>query len=116
VTIISIGSTIPSQREIDTSVVDACDLIVCDAVEEVLEQTGDMLAAEQAGLRFRDRAFSLHELMSGGLDARVRAATRSLFKSVGGGLQDIVVAELLLRKVLASGLATPLPIEFDSRR
>jgi ornithine cyclodeaminase/alanine dehydrogenase len=116
VTIISIGSTIPSQREIDTAVVDACDLIVCDAVEEVLEQTGDMLAAEQAGLRFRDRAFSLHELMSGGLDATVRAATRSLFKSVGGGLQDIVVAELLLRKVLASGLATPLPIEFDSRR
>jgi hypothetical protein len=89
VTIISIGSTIPSQREIDTSVVDACDLIVCDAVDEVLEQTGDMLAAERAGVRFRDRAFSLHELMSGGLDARVRAATRSLFKSVGGGLQTL---------------------------
>lgn len=116
VTIVSIGSTIPSQRELDTSVVDACELIVCDAVEEVLEQTGDMLAAQEAGVPLRDRTFSLHQLMSGELDARARASARSLFKSVGGGLQDIVVAELLLGKAITSGLATPLPIEFDSRR
>jgi ornithine cyclodeaminase/alanine dehydrogenase len=115
-TVISIGSTIPAQREIDVSVVAACDLIVCDDVAEVTEQTGDMLAAERAGIEFRARSFSLHELLAGKLDERVAAARRPLFKSVGGGLQDVVVAEVVLRKALAAGLATPLPIEFERKR
>jgi alanine dehydrogenase len=85
-------------------------------VEEVLEQTGDMLAAERAGVDFRGRTYSLHELMSGAHDDRIRAAARSLFESVGGGLQDVVIAELLRSKALAAGVATRLPIEFDSRR
>jgi alanine dehydrogenase len=39
-----------------------------------------------------------------------------MFKSVGGGLQDIVVAELIVRKALEAGLATPLPMQFESKR
>ena len=40
-TVVSIGSTVPAQREIDVSVVSACDLIVCDAVDVViLHRTG----------------------------------------------------------------------------
>ena len=114
--VVSIGSTIPSQREVDSSVVDACDLIVCDDVDEVLEQTGDMLAAERAGLEFRERTFSLHALLSGQLDDRLRSSRRPLFKSVGGGLQDVVVGELVLRKALAAGLATPTSIRFETKR
>jgi alanine dehydrogenase len=114
--VVSIGSTVPSQREIDVSVVAACDLIVCDAVDEVLEQTGDMLAAARAGIALREKAFSLHELLAGDLDERLAAARRPMFKSVGGGLQDVVVAEVVLRKALDAGLATPLPIRFDTKR
>jgi hypothetical protein len=33
-----------------------------------------------------------------------------MFKAVGSGLQDVVVAEVVLRKALHAGLATPLPI------
>jgi alanine dehydrogenase len=115
-TIVSIGSTVPSQREIDVPVVAACDLIVCDDVEEVLGQTGDMLAAERAGIELREKAFSLHQLLAGELDERLAAVRRPLFKSVGGGLQDVVVAEVVLRKALDAGLATPLPIRFDTKR
>ena len=114
-TVVSIGSTIPAQREIDVSVVAACDLIVCDTVEEVAGQTGDMLAATRAGVAFRDRMFSLHELMRGDLRERLPGAPRRLFKSVGGGLQDVVVAEVIARAALASGLAVPLPVEFDTK-
>jgi ornithine cyclodeaminase/alanine dehydrogenase len=114
--VVSIGSTVPDQREIDVSVVAACDLIVCDAVEEVAEQTGDMLEAARAGVEYRGKTFSLHQLLTGELDERVAAARRGLFKSVGGGLQDMVVAELVLRKALAAGVATPLPIEFEKKR
>lgn len=115
-TVVSIGSTVPSQREIDISVVAACDLIVCDAVDEVAEQTGDMIEAARAGVGFRDRTFSLHELLAGEIDDRVDAAQRPLFKSVGGGLQDVVVAEVVLRRALDAGLATPLPIQFEKKR
>jgi alanine dehydrogenase len=114
-TIVSIGSTVPPQREIDVSVVEACDLIVCDALEEVVEQTGDMLEAARAGIDFRDKTFSLHQLLSGELDERLASARRRLFKSVGGGLQDVVVAEVVLGRALVEGVATPLPIEFEKK-
>lgn len=115
-TVVSIGSTIPQQREIDASVVERSDLIICDSLEEVLTETGDMMAAKAAGLSFRDKSFSLNDLVSGACDERVRSADIRMFKSVGGGLQDIVVAELIVRKALEAGLATPLPIQFESKR
>jgi ornithine cyclodeaminase/alanine dehydrogenase len=114
VTVISIGSTVPSQREIDVSVVEASDLIVCDAVDEVTEQTGDMIEAARVGIGFADRTFSLHQLASGEIEERVRGARRRLFKS--GGLQDVVVAEVIVRGALAAGMTTPLPIEFQTKQ
>lgn len=116
VTVVSIGSTVPSQREIDVSVVDRSEIIVCDMLEEVLEETGDMLAATEAGIAFQDKAFSMVDLMSGQLDGRLQDAGTRMFKSVGGGLQDVVVAELILTRALEKGLATPLPIEFENKR
>lgn len=113
--VVSVGSTIPQQREIDVSVVERTDLIVCDTLDEVLEQTGDMIAAREAGLAFHDKAFSLTDLMSGRCDERLRSARLPMFKSVGGGLQDIVVAELIAAKALEAGLATSLPIAFDTK-
>lgn len=110
--VVSIGSTVPEQREIDAGVVECCDLIVCDDVREVTHETGDMLAAARAGVAFSDKTFSLHALVAGELDDRVAAADRRMFKSVGSGLQDVVVAGLLLERAQAAGLATPLPIEF----
>lgn len=115
-TVVSIGSTIPEQREIDVSVVARSDIIVCDMVEEVLEETGDMLAAHKAGVSFHEKSFGLTELMSGALDDRVKGARTRMYKSVGGGLQDVVVAELILTKALEAGLATKLPIEFETKR
>jgi alanine dehydrogenase len=114
--VVSIGSTIPQQREIDISVIERSDLIVCDTLEEVLEETGDMIAAREAGLHFHDKAVSLADLMSGACAERVRQAKSPLYKSVGGGLQDVVVAELILSRALAAGLATPLPIQFETKR
>jgi ornithine cyclodeaminase/alanine dehydrogenase len=116
VTVVSIGSTIPQQREIDASVVQRSDLIICDSLEEVLNETGDMLAAEAAGIPFRDKSFSLHALVSGACNERARTPGTRMFKSVGGGLQDVVVAELIVHKALEAGLATPLPMQFESKR
>jgi ornithine cyclodeaminase/alanine dehydrogenase len=115
-TVVSIGSTIPEEREIDVSVVERSDLIVCDMLKEVLEETGDMIAARTAGISFHEKAVSLADLMSGACDGRLRIAKARMFKSVGGGLQDIVIAELILTKAIQAGLATSLPIVFETER
>lgn len=113
--VVSVGSTVPDQREIDVSVVAACDLIVCDAVDEVVEETGDMLAARAAGVPFEDRIVSLNQLLMGQCDAAVATARRPLFKSVGNGMQDVTVAELAFDKALAAGLTLPLPLGFYTK-
>jgi alanine dehydrogenase len=114
-TVVSIGSTVAEQRELDVSVLTRCDLMVCDTPSEVLGETGDLLAATQQGIDVRDRCFSLRELVSGEIDARVREARLPLFKSVGEGLQDIAVAELVWLKALEAGLDVELPMTFETK-
>lgn len=114
-TIVSIGSTVPSQREIDVSVVERADLIVCDMLEEVLHETGDMIAAKAAGIDIATKSHSLASLLSGGIEPQRAAARQAMFKSVGSGLQDVVVAEMVLERARAAGLATPLPMTFESK-
>lgn len=111
----SIGSTVPDQREIDVSVVEACDLIVCDAVEEVSVETGDMLQAKAEGIEFDHKLASLNDLVAGKLEERIRAARICAFKSVGAAVQDITIAELALERATAEGLATTLPVEFTRK-
>jgi alanine dehydrogenase len=112
-TVVSIGSTLPDQREIDARVVDACDLIICDMVEEVVHETGDMIAAKQAGVAFEPKLMSLNELLSSpSAGERLRAARLPMFKSVGAAIQDVVVAELAFENAVAAGLVRPLGAKF----
>ncbi|GGC01377.1 ornithine cyclodeaminase [Novosphingobium endophyticum] len=114
-TIVSIGSTVPSQREIDVSVADRADFIVCDNLHEVVDETGDMIAALDAGIDVRSKSFSLNQLLSGQIEAQRQAAAMPMYKSVGGGVQDVVVAEMILTKAIEQGLAQPLPMTFDPK-
>jgi len=114
--VLSIGSTVPEQRELDVSVIERSDLIVCDVPDEVLAHTGDMLAAHTAGLHLDERVISLSDLFDSGQHTRVEAARAPLFKSVGSGLQDIVVAEWILSRALDAGAATPAQMHFEPKR
>jgi ornithine cyclodeaminase/alanine dehydrogenase len=110
--VVSIGSTLPEQREIDEEVVSRCDLIVCDIPDEVIHETGDMLAAKAAGVQFEHKIVSLNDLMTGMAADKLAAARRPMFKSVGAAIQDVVVAELVVDKARAAGLAQPTPLGF----
>lgn len=112
---VSIGSTVPSQREIDISVVAQSDIIVCDMVHEVVKETGDMIAAREAGIDLAGKCHSLAQLIAGDLDDRIASARYAMFKSVGGGLQDVVVAGIVLDRAVAAGLAVELPISFSTK-
>ncbi|WP_178131026.1 ornithine cyclodeaminase family protein [Reyranella sp. CPCC 100927] len=110
--VISIGSTLPEQREVDAGVVGACDLIVCDNVDEVVEETGDMIAARAAGIAFDDKLMSLSDLVLERHAARVRAARLPMLKTAGAAVQDLAVAELAFTKALAQGLTQEFPGDF----
>jgi ornithine cyclodeaminase/alanine dehydrogenase-like protein (mu-crystallin family) len=112
--VVSIGSTLPEQREVDVSVVAAADLIVCDNVDEVADQAGDMIAARTAGIDFRFKLMSLNELVLG--FAAPTGAKRRMFKSVGSAVQDIVVADWVVERARTAGMVTPLNLSLHTKR
>lgn len=113
VLLVSVGSTLPLQREIDVSVIERCDLIVSDMPEELAHESGDMRAATAAGIAFEHKLQSLNALVRGEIP---HTASRPMFKSVGSALQDIVAAELIYTRAMAAGLGVPLPIQFSYKQ
>lgn len=109
-TVASIGSTLQEQREVDPDTIAAASLIVADMPHEVADETGDMLAATAAGVAFSDRLIALDELMSGAHPGRTDPDQILLYKSVGGAIQDIVVAAMCYRRAQSLGLGTALPV------
>jgi len=107
----AIGSTLPEQWECDPVAMDKADLIVCDNAEEVQHGTGDFINARKAGVKFDGKVFDLPELVKGKIDAKVKAAGITMYRSAGTGLQDVVVAELALRRAVEKGLAVELPMQ-----
>ena len=110
VMVASIGSTLPEQIEVDPEVIRRAEVIVADMPEEVMHQTGDMLAAAKAGVSFADKVVSLHDMVQGRRTVAQTAGNIVLFKSVGSALQDIAVSELCLEAARRRGMGTALPV------
>ena len=117
--VVSIGSTLPHQREVDVSVLSAARLIVSDEPHELLHQTGDLLAARDAGLVLDDQVRTLQELLDGDLASRVPDSSGgsgyALFKSVGSALQDIAVAASVVDRLEQLGRCTPVDFALEPR-
>lgn len=109
-TVVSIGSTLPEQREADVAALDKCDVVVCDSVEEVGGESGDVIAARAEGVPIDGKLISLADVVNGCLD--ISALRLPMFKSVGAAVQDVATAELAYDLALAKGLQIPLPIAF----
>jgi ornithine cyclodeaminase/alanine dehydrogenase len=92
----SIGSTLPTQREIDAEVWARCDRIVLDAAL-LLEESGDAIAAREAGTLRRGDVVTLGEVVAGTAVGRSDAAQRTMYKSVGSAVQDLALALLAWR-------------------
>lgn len=108
----SIGSTVPEQRELGLDSIRAASVIVADMPEEVMNETGDFLAATEGGVEFRDKVCSLSEVVANPIERRTGRGI-VMYKSVGSALQDITVAELLYKKATSLGLGSSLPMALD---
>lgn len=110
VMVISIGSTLPEQHEVDPETIRRAEVIVADVPDEVMHETGDMLAARAAGVDFESKIISLADLVQGRRTVRQTAGNIVLFKSVGSAVQDIAVSEMCFEKARKLGLGTRLPV------
>lgn len=109
-TVVSIGSTAADQRELDTTSIARADVIVADQVEEVTHDSGDMIAARQAGVAFAGKVISLASVVTGHAAGRPSPETIVLYKSVGAGLQDLTIAALIARRAAERHAGTTLPV------
>jgi alanine dehydrogenase len=99
----SVGSTLPTQREIDPAVWQFADRIVVDS-RRLLQESGDGIAATQAGAIADSKVSELHEVVAGRAAGRGGLREATLYKSIGTGLQDVAVAACIYRQALAQGL------------
>jgi alanine dehydrogenase len=111
VTVVSIGSTLPEQREVDPEVLARSDFLVADALDEVLEDTGDLIAAREAGVDVTTKSVSLADLVGGRHPGRTHAEQIALYKSVGSAVQDLAVAAMCVQNAARRGLGAPLPVD-----
>lgn len=79
------------------------DRIVCDSVDLVMDEAGDAFQAVGVGYDPK-RAFDLRAVVAGTEPGRAGDSEITLFKSVGTGLQDVMVAARLLDAAAAAGL------------
>lgn len=105
-TVVSIGSTLPEQRELDAEAIARADLIVADMPEEIALDTGDMIAAAKDGVAFESKLVSLGDIASGAAPGRTDAGQVLLYKSVGAAIQDLAVAAMCVERARVAGIGT----------
>lgn len=110
-TVVSIGSTLPEQREVDADAIERTDLIACDILDEVLDETGDLIAARAAGIDARAKAVALADVIGRNHPGRTSEEQIMLYKSVGSALQDLTIAGMCVRAAERHGLGARLPID-----
>jgi alanine dehydrogenase len=99
----SVGSTLPTQRELDPGVWSRADRIVLDS-RRILHESGDGIAATQVRAVDESKVSELYEVVSGRSPGRTGPNETTLYKSIGTGLQDVAVACFIYRQALAGGL------------
>jgi alanine dehydrogenase len=94
----SVSSTLPAQRELDERAIAAAGTVVIDT-PDALEESGDLLAAAEAGLD-RERVLLLADHLAG---SGPPAATPVVYKSIGSVEQDLALAGAVLREAERRG-------------
>jgi alanine dehydrogenase len=97
--VLSIGSTMPDQRELGGEVLAKADVLVMDT-PDVLEESGDAIEALDRGLD-TSRAVLLGDYLTGAAGP----ADSTVYKSIGSPEQDIVLARAIVAQMDAQQAA-----------
>lgn len=113
--VVSIGSTTPAQRELPAELIARARIIVADSYDEVVHGSGDMIAARAAGVDVDAVVITLNAALDPHANIDRDHGIR-IYKSTGSGLQDVVIAEMLVDRARAAGLGTQLPVGIVTTR
>jgi ornithine cyclodeaminase/alanine dehydrogenase-like protein (mu-crystallin family) len=107
--VLSIGSTRPNLRELDSATMRRTGTLVVDDPKQVASESGDIMAGLADGDLRLDQIVSVAEASEEeGLLRRTDGRDLLTFKSVGTALQDLALAELLLEAATAQNRGRPL--------
>jgi ornithine cyclodeaminase/alanine dehydrogenase-like protein (mu-crystallin family) len=102
----SVGPASRDRVEVDPQVFNLFDRVVCDSADLVLDEAGDAyLAVSNHGFE-PEKAEDLVDVVCGMAPGRTKGEEMTLFKSVGTGAQDLVVAARMLRLAAAAEVGT----------
>jgi alanine dehydrogenase len=91
----AVGACRPDWRELDDATLERARIIV-DSREAAMVESGDVMAAGRID-------GELGQVVSGDVPGRTSPQEITLFKSLGMAVEDVVTADLVFRKALASG-------------
>jgi ornithine cyclodeaminase/alanine dehydrogenase len=105
----AIGSNWPARAEIDATVVERAENVVCDSVEACRNEPGDFIEALEKGVFEWSRAADLCDVVSGRAPGRSRPQSITLFKSVGLAIEDVALGGKLLALARQQNIGRELP-------
>lgn len=108
--VVSVGACRPDQREMDPALVARARLFV-DSRAAALVESGDVVMGIKEK-RFDDKhlAGELGEVVLGRVNGRQSANEITVFKSLGMAVEDVVAADLVLRRAVETGAGTELTL------
>lgn len=99
----SVGPASRDRLEVEPAAFRAFDRVACDSVDLVMDEAGDAHQAVAQGYDPK-QAVELAAVVTGTEPARLTPDDATLFKSVGTGLQDVIVAARLLEAATEAGM------------
>ncbi len=103
-----IGSNFLAKSEIDLEVIRRADRIIVDQKEQARLEAGDLYPAVQQGILKWLDVQELAQIVSRRQPGRTDPSQITLFKSLGLGIEDIVVAGQVYARALAEQVGRPL--------
>jgi ornithine cyclodeaminase len=97
-----VGSYRPDLRESDDAVIRRAGRLFVDARFSTIAESGDVIAPLAAGIIREEDITDLFELASGRRPGRRDDAEVTVFKSGGGGHEDLAAAQMLYQLVSAA--------------
>ena len=95
-TLVSIGSFAPDRHEFGADVVGRAGVIYVDDAATACRQCGPVAAAVASGDLARDRVHSIGEVITGRIHPEAVGAELTVYASVGLGIQDAAVVDILM--------------------